>query len=134
MSVIALNPSTADEHRNDRTITRLINFAKVWGYDGLAMMNLFAYRDTHPELMKQQGDPVGPENDAVILAVTAFHPTVICCWGVDGEHIGRGAEVLKMLHGRHLCHLGLTKEGHPRHPRVVTNRVTPIPWENQRIS
>lgn len=45
---IGLNPSTADETANDPTITRCINFAKDWGYGGIYMANLFAYRATDP--------------------------------------------------------------------------------------
>ena len=41
---IGLNPSTADEKEDDPTIRRCINFAKQWGYGGLIMGNLFAFR------------------------------------------------------------------------------------------
>ncbi len=46
--VLGLNPSTADETEDDPTIRRCINFAKTWGYGGLCMTNLFAYRATQP--------------------------------------------------------------------------------------
>ena len=51
---IGLNPSTADETKNDPTIRRCINFAKDWGYGGVMIANLFAFRSTSPEIMKQQ--------------------------------------------------------------------------------
>ena len=62
--IIGLNPSTADETKDDPTITRCINFAKSWGYGGVCMANLFAYRATEPTVMKGSTDPVGTENDA----------------------------------------------------------------------
>lgn len=49
--IIGLNPSTADEKDDDNTITKCINFAKQWGYGGLYMLNLFAFRATSPSDM-----------------------------------------------------------------------------------
>ncbi|HDR1569813.1 TPA: DUF1643 domain-containing protein, partial [Pasteurella multocida] len=46
ITFIGLNPSTADESNDDPTIRRCINFAKKWGYGGIYMVNLFAYRST----------------------------------------------------------------------------------------
>ena len=53
---IGLNPSTADETLDDPTIRRCIDFAKRWGYGGLVMANLFAYRATEPSEMKAATD------------------------------------------------------------------------------
>ena len=55
---IGLNPSTADETLDDPTIRRCIDFAKRWGYGGLVMANLFAYRATDPAVMKRAAEPV----------------------------------------------------------------------------
>ena len=41
---ICLNPSTADETENDPTLNRCIGFAKSFGYGGLLLGNLFAFR------------------------------------------------------------------------------------------
>lgn len=64
---IGLNPSTADETEDDPTIRRCINFAKTWGYGGLCMTNLFAYRATQPEDMKRASDPIGNKNDETLI-------------------------------------------------------------------
>ncbi len=42
VSFIMLNPSRADAEVNDPTITRCINFAKLWVYGRLEVVNLFA--------------------------------------------------------------------------------------------
>lgn len=60
---IGLNPSTADEVNNDPTVRRCINYAKQWGYTGMYMTNIFAYRATDPNVMKAHPEPVGAEND-----------------------------------------------------------------------
>ena len=49
---IGLNPSTADETNDDPTIRRCIGYARDWGYGGLCMTNLFAFRATLPKNMK----------------------------------------------------------------------------------
>ena len=61
---VGLNPSTADETQDDPTIRRCIDFAKRWGYGGLYMLNIFAFRATNPKDMKAAADPVGPDRAA----------------------------------------------------------------------
>ena len=60
--VIALNPSTADEAQDDPTIRRCLGYARDWGFAGLRMLNLFAFRATAPVVMMRAADPVGPDN------------------------------------------------------------------------
>jgi hypothetical protein len=62
LALVGLNPSTADELRDDPTIRRCIRFAKDWGFDGLYMLNAFGFRETDPKEMKRATDPIGPEN------------------------------------------------------------------------
>ena len=60
---VGLNPSTADETTDDPTLTRCINYAKSWGFGGVCMANIFAYRATEPSDMKAATDPIGSENN-----------------------------------------------------------------------
>lgn len=86
--IIGLNPSTADESYNDPTITRCMGFAQREGYGGLLMLNLFAFRATAPADLKEAQDPIGPENDGVILSKCQNQDRVIVAWGNHGGFVG----------------------------------------------
>jgi len=116
---IMLNPSTADENTDDPTIRRCIAYSKAWGYDGLAVVNLFALRATHPRVMIKHLAPEGPDNNLVIKARAESSPVVVAAWGLHGAHRGRARDVLALLDGVQLHCLGLTANGQPRHPLFV---------------
>ena len=40
---IGLNPSTADEHEDDPTLSKCMQYAANWGYGGVYIANLFAF-------------------------------------------------------------------------------------------
>ena len=118
VAFIGLNPSTADETVDDPTIRRCIGFAKRWGYGGLVMLNLFAFRATDPRDMRAADDPVGPDNDRHLIAATSESGLVVAAWGVHGAYRNRDREVAGLL-AWNLMALGLTRDGHPRHPLYV---------------
>ena len=120
---IGLNPSTADETKNDPTIRRCINFAKDWGYGGVMIANLFAFRSTSPEIMKQQKDPIGKENDLWIEKLADASQSVIAAWGNHGEFKNRYKEVIKLIPNLH-C-LKITKNGNPSHPLYLPQSLKP---------
>ena len=123
---IGLNPSTADETQDDPTIRRCVAFAKAWGYSGLCMANLFAFRATDPKDMKATADPVGPDNDLWLKQSAAGAGIVVAAWGANGAYKGRDAEVLAMIDPLH-C-LKLTKDGCPGHPLYLPAASTPTPY------
>jgi len=116
---VALNPSTADEEKNDPTVKRLIGFTKAWGYGGFHLINLFAYRATDPARLAAAADPVGPDNDKVIALYRKFR--IVACWGVHGALFDRDKAVLSILREADLQSFGLTKDGHPKHPLYLAN-------------
>ena len=125
---LMLNPSTADEAKNDPTVERCQRYAIRWGYGGLIVCNLFAYRATAPAAMKAAGDPVGPGNDAAILECAARSAIIVCAWGNHGSHLGRSGHVKAMLsEAGHALHcLTVTGRGEPGHPLYLRKDLMPI--------
>lgn len=123
---IGLNPSTADDAKDDPTIRRCIGFAKSWGFSGLCMTNLFAFRATQPADMKTAADPIGPENDRLILECAADAGIVIAAWGAHGTYLQRDVAVRKLVPKLH--YLRLTAAGQPGHPLYLPALLCPEPW------
>lgn len=130
LMVIGLNPSTADETRDDPTIRRCIGFAKDWGFDALCMTNLFAFRATDPAVMKATADPVGPENTAWLTSLAHGAGMILAAWGVHGSHRGRAEVVQRVFSdaGWTIHALGVTKDGAPRHPLYMPKSARPTPF------
>lgn len=127
---VMLNPSTATETQNDPTVERCERRARALGFGSFTVVNIFAWRDTDPRAMRAAADPIGPANDDAILECATAAHQIICAWGAHGAFLGRGAQVAALL--RHvekpLYHLGLSKEGHPKHPLYIPYSTTPILW------
>ncbi|MCF1744633.1 DUF1643 domain-containing protein [Paradevosia shaoguanensis] len=129
LPVCMLNPSTADGRKDDPTIRRLLAFAKRDGYGGIVVVNLFAYRTSHPSLLRGRHYDiiVGPQNNAVIEAVISERSRVLVGWGAfDGVQrsargLTRADDFLRYLGhvGAHPVCLGKTATGAPRHPLYV---------------
>lgn len=118
LAFILLNPSTADETRDDPTIRRCIGYAHRWGFGAVEILNLFALRSTDPAALRGSAAPIGPGNDRVIRTVARQVDRVVVAWGNHGVLLNRAATVLAALsrYGvRPLC-LAVTAQGQPRHP------------------
>lgn len=119
---VMLNPSTADEFQLDPTCRRVDGFTRAWGFGGWTVVNLFALRSTDPKALYRHEDPVGPDNDRVIIREITSAPLVIAAWGGHGMLLGRGDRVRtlyrfhQLKRERNLMGLGLTKGGQPIHP------------------
>lgn len=133
IAFIGLNPSTATEADDDPTIRRCIDFAQRWGYGGLIMLNLFAFRSTDPDGMKSAAEPVGIENDYWIMAICQNAGATVAAWGVHGEHLNRDRVVVSQFRAKMIplkC-LGMTKDGLPRHPLYLNKRTELVAYSGR---
>lgn len=132
LGFIMLNPSTADGLLDDPTIRRCVGFANAFGFGGIIVWNLYGYRATNPSQLRIAADPVGPKNDWH-LSFAASMVATVCAWGTSGGKaaVERGRSVARQLasRGAHLYHLGLTRDGVPRHPLYLPGDAPLVRWE-----
>lgn len=137
---IGLNPSTADETKDDPTIRRCIGYAKDWGFGAMCMTNLFAFRATDPEVMKAQKFPIDEyssdeskfirSNFDYIGQVAFKAGLVVAAWGTHGSHLNHGKQMIAYFKGLgiKLHHLGLNSDGSPKHPLYLRKDLKPTPF------
>lgn len=126
--VVGLNPSTADAEIEDNTSQVCINYAKRWGYGGLLLGNLFAFRSTDQASLFKVADPVGPDNDVALERLQDQAALVVCAWSASGSYMQRDQAVLGKLRDPH-CLVKL-KSGHPGHPLYKSAALRPIRYES----
>jgi len=133
-----LNPSTADANLDDPTIRRCIGFARdTFKAGGMTVVNLFAYRATDPDALglvaSDSGAETlnGPGNDIAILDALNDPKvkTVVCAWGAHAVAATRAQKVLGFIPPRlNIVCLGVTKDGHPKHPLDLPKNSHPRPF------
>ena len=138
LGFIGLNPSTADETANDLTITKCKGFAERFGYDGIFMFNLYAYRATNPNALlfaqKNEVDIIGADNIQTITKHAKRCQSLIACWGSQGPKVNKAIELAyyseRLLHAlsREVYCLGTTETGAPRHPSRLAYSATLRPF------
>ncbi len=128
VAFVGLNPSTADEVKNDPTVTRCINFARNWGYDGILMLNAYGLRSTDPRGLLEVEDPVGPGTDDAIRKACEIVERVVVCWG---NHCTpqREARLVRLIGHRTLLSFGCNQRGTPRHPLYLPRTAPLSPWQ-----
>lgn len=128
---IMLNPSTADDEHDDPTIRRCMGFADAWGYRGIIVLNLFAFRATDPAGLLYTDDPIGPDNDATIRETldSSLTDIVVCAWGQNAPRERADAVVDIIRSMDKVPHaLRLTKSGEPAHPLYLPGDLEPAPF------
>jgi hypothetical protein len=129
-----LNPSTAGADVNDRTVGRCLTFTEDWGYGALTVINPFALVSTKPQALVTARDPFGPDNPFHIVDALSECALLVAAWGASvpkarAQYVAEFAAKLRAH--RPLWVLGLTKDGHPRHPLYVASYTTPTRWLDQ---
>lgn len=119
VAFVMLNPSTADATIDDPTIRRCMGFAQRWGFGSLSVVNLYGLRATDPSALADADDPIGPDNDDWLHETGWTADEVVLAWGAHRFAVKREREAVELLsrgRGERLKCLGLSANGHPRHP------------------
>lgn len=132
---VGLNPSTADERVDDMTTRRCMRFARDWGYGGLVLTNLYAWRATHPDELRTVEEPIGGTlNDSTIDREARRAAFVVAAWGASlppgGQQRADDVRARLEFDGLDLRVLALAASGAPRHPLYMRASCIPIPWSD----
>lgn len=123
---IGLNPSIANEEKNDPTITRTTGFAEKWGYGGFYMANLFSLIETSPKRLVKRRKLIHPDNDKTIQRLIREVDLVILAYGNLGLHRNRHQQILKLV-DKPYC-ISITRLGLPTHPLYQKYTNKPIKY------
>ena len=128
---IMLNPSTADAMKDDPTIRKCVGFAKIFGFDRIDVVNLYAYRATKPTVLQQVSDPIGPQNDNEIFKCCNKASKIVCAWGRQPFARQRARTVAHLLTeaGNKLYCLETNSDGSPMHPLYVPYDNIMVEWQ-----
>jgi hypothetical protein len=149
---IGLNPSTADETRDDPTIRKCIGFARAWGFGRCEVVNLFGWRSTEPGgLLRSRRAccAAGPalDNDRAMAVVMARAPRLVLAWGSHARirrileprerqvcrNVAALARALCALgHAIEIGCLGANADGSPRHPLYLPYATAFLPQGERR--
>ena len=129
--VIGINPSTANEEKPDRTIQRVMGFAKNNGFDGFAMINLYPQRSTRPYNLHQELCVELHKNNLCVikgLFCEEHSPTILLAFGNNIcirrylKDCFRDIVSIIQPHSPQWKQIGnLTGLGNPRHPLYARN-------------
>lgn len=126
---VTLNPSEADASTDDATIKKVCRFSLLWGYGGIDVYSLFAFRSDEPFYLFRCEDPVGPLNDHWLSKIVCR--PVVCAWGaLHPRWREREKSVCRMLAENEcefMC-IGWTKDRWPMHPSRAAYTERPIKW------
>ena len=135
LTVLMLNPSTADGSTDDPTIRKVVGFADRMGYGGIEVINLFALRTSSPSKLfaelREHGMSYasGPTNDAAIQECVLRSRKIWLAYGVlPTRAISRESVVLRLVEGVPAFTLGRNKYGTPKHPLYLPYSASQTQW------
>lgn len=128
--VIGLNPSIATNEKSDTTISKVNKVAKISGFDGFVMLNLYPERATDYSALPLEMNPeIYNSNLSIIEKIVAsqVNPTIWAAWGesVNAREyfLKAGKDLSNKLRKYKVSWMKfgeLTKSGHPRHPSRIS--------------
>jgi hypothetical protein len=138
---LMLNPSTADEKKSDHTVSRCLNFAAQWGFDGFTIVNLYPYRSQdYGQCRDWVSGKFEPDDkvsaalaknlDIVADAVTQAD-TVVAAWGNHAWDWGWAKTTIRRCDDRagkevSFSCLRTNLTGMPSHPGLYRGNLIPV--------
>ena len=119
---LMLNPSLADDSKDDPTIKRCLGFMNNTGHTGLIVVNLFEFITSHPkELLNFLKNPSiikKNENDKYIKHAFKIAKTIVAAYGQAISHkiINTRAKKVFTMTDKPIYCLKKTVKGFPGHP------------------
>lgn len=124
---VGLNPSKGDEKNDSRTIKKVMDIARLNGYGGIIMINLFGLVSPDPTKLIKHPDVMG-ENLLFLMEMARTKNDVIFCWG----YLPSGGLKPYLFNTRlfPIAHcLGINKDGSPKHPLFLKSDTKIIRYE-----
>jgi len=100
-----------------------MHYAYEWGFGGLIMLNLFAFRATLPSDLRKSKRPIGEENNQFIVDSQHEAGIVLVVWGNNGNLLNRDQAVLQLI-SNPMC-LNINNSGQPAHPLYQRKDISP---------
>lgn len=138
ISLGMVNPSIADDEKNDATMTKVDGFAHRLGASKVIVWNKYALIDKDVRVLRRAPDPIGPDNNEYIAQAIRGADIHIVAWGPLSKlpkplrNRWREVEaVLMMSDAKPMC-WGTAQDGQPRHPLMLAYATPLVPWSAPR--
>lgn len=131
--VCGLNPSYADENRNDLTVTKAMRFSsKHFNATRLLMLNMYALVSTDPKgILALQPDDEStflPHVVRELIGLMRGKTVSIAAWGLHPIGTAKREHLMMQVMPRPIMCFGETKNGRPRHLSRQGYDVKPNVW------
>jgi hypothetical protein len=137
INFVMMNPSTADERKDDPTIRKCVGFAKGFGYERIVVTNLIPVISTLPySLPTSTGRDEA--NEAVLRHAASTSDFCIVAWGsippglsmrIGWPEYVRAFRIITADLSPKVHCLGLTRSGDPRHPSRLSYETPLEQWD-----
>lgn len=137
---VMLNPSTADDDRDDPTMRRVIDYSRRFGYDSCRVVNLFTLITPSPAVLVaavKAGEKMTDRPLHAAIGLLRGHEEVVAAWGgnLSNRTLAAAAPPVERWAREYdvkLQCLGTTLAGQPLHPARLGKTVQLRPWEPNR--
>lgn len=128
---IMANPSKAGAFRNDPSTIKCARYGQAWGYGGMYIGNMYGKADTYSQFTGLgEEELIGEKTDEWLMVMRNSSAMHIAAWGfMGGYHPERAKAVRAMFPELH--HLGLSKDGLPKHPLYLPANLEPTRWDDE---